>query len=64
MPFRCGILARMKKERFVKMVAIMLLAPLVAGLTSCGGGGGANENRSNRGLNPGVGPFDSRGNYV
>lgn len=34
------------------------------GLSSCGSGGGANENHSNRGLNPSVGPFDSRGNYV
>lgn len=31
--------------------------------TGCGGGG-ASENHRNRGLNPGVGPFDSRGNYV
>ena len=35
-------------------------------LVSCGGGGGGyvSENRSNRGYNPGVGPFDSQGNYV
>lgn len=41
----------------------MVLIPFI--LTSCGGGGGSvSENRSNRGYNPGVGPFDSRGNYV
>ena len=35
-------------------------------LTSCGssGGGSVSENKSNRGYNPGVGPFDSNGNYV
>ena len=32
-------------------------------LVSCGNGG-VSENHRNRGLNPGVGPFDSRGNYV
>ena len=34
-------------------------------LASCGGGGGhVSENTAIRGYNPGVGPFDSRGNYV
>ncbi|MBT8043629.1 MAG: LysM peptidoglycan-binding domain-containing protein, partial [Verrucomicrobiae bacterium] len=42
-----------------------LLALLTMLLASCGGGGGfVAENRTNRGYNPGVGPFDSRGNYV
>jgi LysM repeat protein len=42
------------------------LALLTLLLASCGGGGGGSvaENRSSRGYNPGVGPFDSRGNYV
>ena len=42
-----------------------LLAAVI--LTSCGGGVGGgyvNEDRTNRGYNPGVGPFDSQGNYV
>lgn len=44
--------------------AITMMLPVVSCfLTSCGGGG-ANENRRNRGLNPGVGPFDRHGNYV
>lgn len=48
---------------FTPVITMML--PLVSCfLSSCGGGGGANENRSNRGLNPGVGPFDRHGNYV
>ena len=33
-------------------------------LSSCGGGGSVSENQTVRGYNPGVGPFDSRGNYV
>lgn len=41
-----------------------VLAFLAMLLTSCGGGGSVAENRTNRGYNPGVGPFDSRGNYV
>ncbi len=41
----------------------MALVPFL--LTSCGSGGGSvTENRSTRGYNPGVGPFDSNGNYV
>lgn len=47
------------------MFSSLLVAML---LTSCGGGGGSRgpitENRTLRGYNPGVGPFDSRGNYV
>lgn len=46
---------------------VLLLSPLPILLSSCGGGGGSRsvtENRSNRGYNPGVGPFDSSGNYV
>ncbi len=41
------------------------LALLTLLLASCGGGDGlVAENRSTRGYNPGVGPFDSRGNYI
>lgn len=42
------------------------LAFLTMLLVSCGSGGGdfVAENRANRGYNPGVGPFDSRGNYI
>jgi LysM repeat protein len=47
------------------MLSSLLVAML---LTSCGGGGGSRgpitENRTVRGYNPGVGPFDSQGNYV
>lgn len=47
----------------ISAISTMLLLPFL--LNSCGSGGGAvSENRSNRGYNPGVGPFDSRGNYV
>ncbi|MFK7909228.1 MAG: LysM peptidoglycan-binding domain-containing protein [Akkermansiaceae bacterium] len=43
----------------------LFMVPLAIVLSSCGSGGGfVSENRSNRGYNPGVGPFDSRGNYV
>jgi LysM repeat protein len=43
--------------------AIAIMLPVVSCfLSSCGGG--ANEDHSNRGLNPGVGPFDRHGNYV
>jgi len=41
-----------------------LLALLAVLLVSCGSGGHISENTSARGYNPGVGPFDSRGNYV
>ncbi|MBK1831178.1 LysM peptidoglycan-binding domain-containing protein [Verrucomicrobiaceae bacterium R5-34] len=53
----------MKGSVILAMAATALL-PLL--LNSCGssGGGSVSENRSNRGFNPGVGPFDSRGNYV
>lgn len=45
------------------IICIAFFLPLI--LVSCGDGGGmVSENRSNRGYNPGVGPFDSRGNYV
>ena len=46
---------------------LSLLALLTMLLVSCGGGGGGGpitENRSVRGYNPGVGPFDNQGNYV
>jgi LysM repeat protein len=42
---------------------MMALGVISFFVTGCGGGG-VSENHSNRGLNPGVGPFDSRGNYV
>ena len=43
--------------------AIAIMLPVVSCfLSSCGGG--ANEDHRNRGLNPGVGPFDRHGNYV
>ena len=41
-----------------------MILPVVSCLLSGCGGGGANENHRNRGLNPGVGPFDRHGNYV
>ena len=45
------------------LVCILALMPFF--LTSCGSSGGyVSENRLNRGYNPGVGPFDSNGNYV
>lgn len=51
------------RESVIAAVCTMMLMPFL--LTSCGSGGGSvTENRSNRGYNPGVGPFDSRGNYV
>jgi len=44
-------------------IGTMVLVPFL--LTSCGSGSGSvTENRTNRGYNPGVGPFDSSGNYV
>ena len=46
---------------------LSLLALLTMLLVSCGGGGRSGpvtENRSIRGYNPGVGPFDNQGNYV
>ncbi|BDS07461.1 hypothetical protein NT6N_25010 [Oceaniferula spumae] len=47
----------------ISAFSTMVLLPFL--LTSCGDGGGSvAENRSNRGYNPGVGPFDSSGNYV
>lgn len=51
------------KARLTALACIMALMPFF--LTSCGSSGGSvSENRSNRGYNPGVGPFDSDGNYV
>jgi len=47
---------------FIPAIAIML--PVVSCFLSGCGGGGANEDHRNRGLNPGVGPFDRHGNYV
>jgi LysM repeat protein len=47
---------------FTPAIAIML--PVVSCFLSGCGGGGANEDHRNRGLNPGVGPFDRHGNYV
>ncbi len=49
--------------RMVKISGLLVLACML--LAGCGGGGGVvSENHTNRGYNPGVGPFDSRGNYV
>ena len=45
------------------LAMIMTLAAGSLFFTACGGGG-VSENHHNRGLNSGVGPFDSRGNYV
>jgi len=51
------------KGSVISAMGMMLVMPFL--LNSCGSGGGSvSENRSNRGYNPGVGPFDSRGNYV
>lgn len=45
------------------LTCVMALMPFF--LTSCGSGNGSvAENKSTRGYNPGVGPFDSNGNYV
>ncbi|MBT8038483.1 MAG: LysM peptidoglycan-binding domain-containing protein [Verrucomicrobiae bacterium] len=43
---------------------LALSSPFLASCGSGGGGGSVAENRSTRGYNPGVGPFDSHGNYV
>ncbi len=53
----------------MKLLPLVLLcssACLIALLTSCGSGssGAVSENTAIRGYNPGVGPFDSNGNYV
>lgn len=53
----------------MKLLTLVILggsACAVALLTSCGSGssGGVSENKVVRGYNPGVGPFDSNGNYV
>ncbi|MCP5536970.1 MAG: LysM peptidoglycan-binding domain-containing protein [Akkermansiaceae bacterium] len=64
------ILRRMRGNTAAKMShpssLLALPALLSMLLAGCGGGGGGfvSENHSNRGYNPGVGPFDSRGNYV
>lgn len=50
--------------RFTSLLFLLPLAVLLPGCGNDGGGGFTAENRSNRGYNPGVGPFDSRGNYV
>ena len=51
------------KKCVIAFIGAMVLMPFL--LTSCGSGSGSvTENRSNRGYNPGVGPFDSNGNYV
>jgi len=46
------------------LAQMMILAVISSLFVACGSGGGVSENHRNRGLNPGVGPFDSRGNYV
>ena len=45
------------------MARLITLALATLFFSACGGGG-VSENRSNRGLTPGVGPFDKHGNYV
>lgn len=51
--------------RYLTSLLGLLVAVL---LTGCGGGGVGggyvNEDHTNRGYNPGVGPFDSQGDYV
>jgi len=51
---------------FLTAISCATVLALPCFLTSCGSSGGSyvSENRSNRGYNPGVGPFDSNGNYV
>ncbi len=46
------------------LTAIAITSPLILSclITSCGNG--VPENHHNRGLTPGVGPFDNNGNYV
>jgi len=60
----CGILAFMRGRTAVIFSILAFLTMLLASCGSGGGGGRVSENRSSRGYNPGVGPFDSRGNYV
>lgn len=52
--------------RLFTLIICGAAACAIALLSSCGssGGGRVSENKSIRGYNPGVGPFDSRGNYV
>lgn len=53
--------------KLITVALSLFLACMTAFLTSCGSGGGSgfiSENKSIRGYNPGVGPFDSNGNYV
>ncbi len=53
--------------RFRAILSYFILAIIYNLLVSCGssgGGGYVSENKSIRGYNPGVGPFDSNGNYV
>ncbi len=60
----CGILPFMRGRTAVIFSILAFLTMLLASCGSRGGGGRVSENRSSRGYNPGVGPFDSRGNYV
>ena len=59
-----GCAALFKNYQFSLLALFAMILTML--LVSCGGGGGGyvSENRSNRGYNPGVGPFDSQGNYV
>lgn len=53
-------------ERIRSLCLLALLTtPLALLIASCGSGGNfVSENKVNRGYNPGVGPFDTQGNYV
>ncbi|MGB2403126.1 MAG: LysM peptidoglycan-binding domain-containing protein [Akkermansiaceae bacterium] len=63
-------LASSLMNQFARLLApalILLSLITMMFLASCGSGGGGgyvNENRTLRGYNPGVGPFDNQGNYV
>jgi len=61
-----GCAALFKNYQFSLLAILAMILTML--LASCGGGGGGGgpvtENRSIRGYNPGVGPFDNQGNYV
>ena len=54
----------MRLSSILSCFTLALIYNLLVSCGSTGGGGYISENQSIRGYNPGVGPFDSNGNYV